>query len=201
VTSTCASDRSLEVVNEDLLESLPGVDGVVAEALQPRERRRVQGHREVDDLGDVRAPRDLNGRGVATEPLLRSLLAVLLGDADRLEVLRVLVATETCGESWETVATVSTFSFDFLADLAPGGDHGPCVAAFINALVQVFWRRSMIGLLRVTPWRWLLPPARGLAPASVVVVVAELMSRVTASRSAVSLAPSLTHTLLTNGGR
>jgi hypothetical protein len=66
VTSACTSDRSLEVVDGDLLESLPGVDGVVAEALQPRVRRRVQSHREVDDLGDVGAPCDLNGRGVAT---------------------------------------------------------------------------------------------------------------------------------------
>jgi hypothetical protein len=66
VMSTCASDRSLEVVDEDLLESLLGVDGVVAEALQPRKRRRVQSHREVDDLGDVGAPCNLNGRGVPT---------------------------------------------------------------------------------------------------------------------------------------
>jgi hypothetical protein len=41
VTSTCASDRPLKVVDEDLLEPLPGVDRVVAEALQPRERCRV----------------------------------------------------------------------------------------------------------------------------------------------------------------
>jgi hypothetical protein len=56
----------LEVVDEDLLETFPGVDRVVAEALQPRERRRVQSHREVDDLGDVGAPCDFNGGGVAT---------------------------------------------------------------------------------------------------------------------------------------
>jgi hypothetical protein len=117
VTSTCASNRSLEVVDEDPLELLPGVDGVVAEALQPRERHRVQSHREVDDFGDVRTPCDLNSRGVATEPLLRSLLTVVLGDADRLEALWVLVATETCRESWESVATVGTFSFDFFATL------------------------------------------------------------------------------------
>jgi hypothetical protein len=42
VTSTCASDRPLEVVDEDLLEPLPGLDRVVAEALQPRERREVR---------------------------------------------------------------------------------------------------------------------------------------------------------------
>jgi DNA uptake protein ComE-like DNA-binding protein len=56
----------LEVVDEDLLEPLPGVDRVVAEALQPRERRRVQSYREVDDLGDVGAPCDFNGGGIAT---------------------------------------------------------------------------------------------------------------------------------------
>jgi hypothetical protein len=56
MTSTRTSDRSLEVVDEDLLESLPGVDGVAAEALQLGERRRIQSHRKVDDFGDVRAP-------------------------------------------------------------------------------------------------------------------------------------------------
>jgi hypothetical protein len=66
VTSTCASDRPLEVVDEDLLELLPRLDRVVAEALQSRERRRVQSHRGVDDLGVVGTPRDFNGRGVAT---------------------------------------------------------------------------------------------------------------------------------------
>jgi hypothetical protein len=60
VTSTCASDHPLEVVDEDLLELLPGVDRVVAEPLQPRERLM-----EVDDLGDVGAPYDFNGGGVA----------------------------------------------------------------------------------------------------------------------------------------
>jgi hypothetical protein len=57
----------------------------------------------------------------------------------------------------------------------------------------------MIGLSRVTPWRWLLPPARGLAPVSVVVVVAGLRSRTTAGRLAVSLAPALAHALLPDG--
>jgi hypothetical protein len=35
VMSTSASDHSLEVVDEDLIEPLPGVDRVVTEALQP----------------------------------------------------------------------------------------------------------------------------------------------------------------------
>jgi hypothetical protein len=60
------SDRPLEVVDEDLLERLPRVDRVVAEALQPREWRRFQSHREVNDLGNVGAPRNFNGGAVAT---------------------------------------------------------------------------------------------------------------------------------------
>jgi hypothetical protein len=66
MTSTYASDRPLEIIDEDLLEPLLGVDRVVAEALQPRERQRVQSHQEVDDLGDVGAPCDFNGGEVAT---------------------------------------------------------------------------------------------------------------------------------------
>jgi hypothetical protein len=59
----------------------------------------------------------------------------------------------------------------------------------------------VIGLPRVTPWRWLLPPARGLTPAGVVVVVARLRSRTTTSRSAMSLALALAHVLLPDGRR
>jgi hypothetical protein len=61
------------------------------EALQPREWSSFQGYREVDDLGGVSATRDFYGRGVGLEPLLRSLLAIVLGDADRFEALRVVV--------------------------------------------------------------------------------------------------------------
>jgi hypothetical protein len=66
VTSAYTSDRPLEVVDEDLLEPLLGIDRVVVEALQPCEWHRIQSHQEVDDLGDVGAPCDFNGRGVAT---------------------------------------------------------------------------------------------------------------------------------------
>jgi hypothetical protein len=66
VTSTCTGDRPLEVVDEDFPEPLLGVDRVVAEALQLRERRKVQSHQEVDNLGDVGAPCDFNGGAVTT---------------------------------------------------------------------------------------------------------------------------------------
>jgi hypothetical protein len=151
VTSTCTSDRSLKVVDEDLLEALPGVDGVAAEALQLGERRRVQSHQKVNDFGDVRAPCDLNGRGVTTEPLLRGLLAVVLGDVDRLEALRVLIAAESRRESRKTITAISPFSLDFFTYLTPGGDHRPRIAAFINVLAQVFCRRPMIGCRGLPP--------------------------------------------------
>jgi hypothetical protein len=47
------SDCPLEVVDGDLLEPLPGVDRVVAKALQPREQRGVQSHQEVDVTPDL----------------------------------------------------------------------------------------------------------------------------------------------------
>jgi hypothetical protein len=58
MTSTCASDHPLEVVDEDFLKPLLGVDRVVAEALQPCEQCRVQSHRKVNDLGGVGASCD-----------------------------------------------------------------------------------------------------------------------------------------------
>jgi hypothetical protein len=87
VYSTYSSDRPLEIVGEDNLQIIPRVDGVFPEALQAREWSGFLGHWEVDDLGGVGAARDLYGRGVAAEPLLRSLLAVILGDAVWFEVL------------------------------------------------------------------------------------------------------------------
>jgi hypothetical protein len=199
VSSTCTGNRSLEIVDEDLLKSFPGVDGVAAEALQPSERCRIQSHREIDDFGDIWAPCDLDGRGVATEPLLGSLLAVVLGDTDRLEALWLLVAAETSRESRESIATVSTFSFDFFACLAPGGDHGAHVATFVDVLAQVLRGRSSIGLSQMTPLRWLLPPDRGLAPTCV--VVADLVLRTATSRSTASLTWTLVHAFFPDDGR
>jgi hypothetical protein len=66
MTSTCAGDRPLEVVDEDFLVPLTGIDRVVAEALQPCERCRVQSNREVDDLGSIGASCDFyGGRGTS----------------------------------------------------------------------------------------------------------------------------------------
>jgi hypothetical protein len=59
----------------------------------------------------------------------------------------------------------------------------------------------MIGLSQVASWRWLLPPARGLTPASIVIVVAALRLATAACRSTVSLASAFAHTLLPDGRR
>jgi hypothetical protein len=64
--STCTGDCPLEVVDEDFLGPLSGVDRVVVKALHPCERRRVQSYREVDDLGDVGASCDFYGGGIAS---------------------------------------------------------------------------------------------------------------------------------------
>jgi hypothetical protein len=53
----------------------------------------------------------------------------------------------------------------------------------------------MIGLSWDASWRWLLPPASGLAPASVVVVIVVLRSRTAACHSTVSLAVAFAHVL------
>jgi hypothetical protein len=58
----------------------------------------------------------------------------------------------------------------------------------------------MIGLSRVASWRWLLPPASGLTPASVVVVIAMLRSRTASCRSTVSLAAAFAHVFFSDGG-
>jgi hypothetical protein len=55
MTSTFLEHGALEVVDEDLLQILPGVDGVFLEAFKPGEWCGLQCHREIDDLGGAGA--------------------------------------------------------------------------------------------------------------------------------------------------
>jgi hypothetical protein len=64
--STCTGDHPLQVVDEDFLEPLLGVNRVVAEALQPCERCRVQSYQEVDDLSGVGASYNFYGDRVTS---------------------------------------------------------------------------------------------------------------------------------------
>jgi hypothetical protein len=70
--------------------------------------------------------------------LLRSLLAIILGDADRLEALKVLVIANSCRESWKMIAAVSTLCLGYFVLSAPGIDYEPRIASFIDSLAQVF---------------------------------------------------------------
>jgi membrane protein YdbS with pleckstrin-like domain len=97
---------------------------------------------------------------------LRSLLAIILGDPNQLDALRILVAAKPCSERWKTITAVGTLCLGYFVHSAPGINYGSHIASFINLLAQVFWRIPMIGLSRVASWRWLLPPASGLTPAT-----------------------------------
>jgi hypothetical protein len=115
VPGSCSGYRPLEVVDENLLEAFPGVDGVIGEAFQPGQRCRLQSHRKVDDFGSVGAASHLNGSGVTAEPLLLGLLTIILGNTNWLETLRLLIAVESHSERRKTIAAVSIISLGYLA--------------------------------------------------------------------------------------
>jgi hypothetical protein len=65
---------------------------------------------------------------------MRSLLTIILGDPNRLEALRVLVAAKPCSERWKTITAVSTLYLGYFALSAPGINYGSHIASFINSL-------------------------------------------------------------------
>jgi hypothetical protein len=73
------------------------------------------------------------------------LLAIILGDPNRLEALRVLVTAEPCCERWKTIPVVGTLCLGYFTLSAPGINYGSHIASFIDSLAQAFWRILMIG--------------------------------------------------------
>jgi hypothetical protein len=128
-----------------------------------------------------------------------SLFAIVLGDPNRLEALRVLVTAKSCCERRKAITAVGTFCIGYFTFSVSGINYGLRIASFIDSLAQALWRIPMIGLSRVASWRWLLPPASGLTPASVVIVVASLRSRMATCRSTVKLAATFAHVFFSNG--
>jgi hypothetical protein len=61
---------------------------VLVQRLEPSERSLVQAEGEVEALGVIVAASILDGEGVAPEPLNGVLLRVVLGDSQRLELVR-----------------------------------------------------------------------------------------------------------------
>jgi hypothetical protein len=99
MASTCTEHGALEVVDEGFLQVLLGVDGVWLEAFEPGERCRFQHHREVDNLGRSGAARHFNGGGVAANPLSWVLFAIVLGDADWLDLSWAVAIGDVASES------------------------------------------------------------------------------------------------------
>jgi hypothetical protein len=104
--STCSDHGSLEVVDEGLLEVLPGVDRVWFKAFEPSEGCGFQSYWEVECLGGVGSARYLDGELVATNPLARVLLAVVLGDTDWFKILGVGPVGDAGGERREEVTII-----------------------------------------------------------------------------------------------
>jgi hypothetical protein len=130
---TCSNHGSQEVVDEDPLKVLLGVDGVWLEAFQPSEGRRFQGYWEVEYLGGVGSTRYLDGDGVATNPLAWVLLAVVLGDANWFEVLVVGPVSDVEGECGEAV-TIVGIKISIWSVLSPCLNDAARVATVVDLL-------------------------------------------------------------------
>jgi hypothetical protein len=66
------------------------------------------------------------------------LFAVVLGDPNWLEALRVLVTVEPCCERWKAITAVGTFWIGYFTLSASGINYGSRIASFIDFLAQVF---------------------------------------------------------------
>jgi hypothetical protein len=68
---------------------------------------------------------------------LGGLPAIVFGNTNRLEALRVLVAVESRGKYRKTIAAVSVVALSYIAFPSSRVDDGPDVAPSL-----IFWRRS-----------------------------------------------------------
>jgi hypothetical protein len=128
--------RSLEVVDEVLLEFFPRVDGVWLEAFKPRERRGLHSHREVESFGGVGSPRNFNSNRVATNPLTWVLLTVVLGDSVWFEILWIGLVGDAGGEGGEAVAVIVIVVPAVMIPSSRFSDKS-CIVAFIDLLPKV----------------------------------------------------------------
>jgi hypothetical protein len=134
---------SLEVVDESPLEVLPGVDGVWFNAFEPSEGCIFQGYWEVECLGGVGSTRYHDGDGVATNPLVRVSLAVVLGDTDWFEILGVGPVGDVGGERWEA-ATIIGIMISIGSVPSPCLNDAPWVAIVVELLPQINHRSILM---------------------------------------------------------
>jgi hypothetical protein len=78
--STLANHSASEVAGELFLELVPLVDRVLLERLEPCKRSLIQAEGKVEALCVIIATSVFDGDGIASEPLYRILLHVVLGD-------------------------------------------------------------------------------------------------------------------------
>jgi hypothetical protein len=119
------------------------------------------------------------------------LLTIILGDTDRLETLRVLIAVGR-----KMIAAVSIVPLSYLAFLSPRVDDWPDVAPLIDLRAKVRLLMWAVGLPQVVRRRWLPPPSGDLTPARTIVVIAALGSRAIACCSTWGLASAISDALV-----
>jgi hypothetical protein len=78
------------------------------------------------------------------------LLAIVLGDPNQLEALRVLVTVELCSECWKAITAVGTLWIGYFTPSASRINYGSHNASFIDSLAQVFLRIPMVRMIRLS---------------------------------------------------
>jgi hypothetical protein len=63
-----------------------------------------------------------------------SLFAIVLGDPNQLEALRVLVTAEPCCERWKAISAVGTLWIGYFTLSASGINYGSRIASIIDFL-------------------------------------------------------------------
>ena len=89
---------SLEVVDENFLEVIPGVDGLWLQTLEPCDRCMFQNHWEVEDFGGGVSSCNIDSNRVQTQPLNWILLTIILLKVCCFKVLRVLSISKDAAE-------------------------------------------------------------------------------------------------------
>jgi hypothetical protein len=129
----CSDHGSLEVVDEGPLEVLPGVDRFWFKVLKPSKGCGFQGYQELECLGGVRSPRELDGDRVAKNPLARIFLTIVLGDVDWFKILRLGFLGDVGGEGGEVVIII-VIMVSLRTVPSPCLDDAPRIAAIIDLL-------------------------------------------------------------------
>ena len=136
--STCAGDDSLEVVDEDLSESVPGADGVWGKRVKPQKLWGLQSQRKVGNLCGFCAACHLNCLGVDPKPLVWGCLTIVLTEADWLEAFGVDMQTDFASERGKSIAIIwGVLSFLNSSCFLSSIDDLPGVASYSRIIAEI----------------------------------------------------------------